>query len=196
MKIGKIGKICLIVAIVLVIAAGMSVSAEKSSAKSSTTSEVTTPTSQSMWVHGNVVQAEYPSRIIQTNRRGFGTTFVAKNNTFNWFQIPITTPVIVDWTRLPLKRIAILYKTDGNAKITNIHIYDGKTKIKSFDGLSLSGDHSNFPLDTFNSWTINPPVTLGAGINIAVRVEFGPKDSIGSPYPSIEFITAGIDQYS
>lgn len=150
-----------------------------------------------MWVHGTIVKVEYPEKLAPVSydgliRRGWGTHFWGKENTTNWFHIPITTPVIIDDIRPPLVKVFVFYKTNGWAKITNVHVYDGQRKVKAFDGLALSGDHSG-GIDASNSWVIDPPITILYGLGISVGVEFGPQDNIGIPWPEILFTTAGAD---
>ena len=69
--------------------------------------------------------------------------------------------------------------------MTNIHVYDGPTKIRAFDGLALSGDHSN-AIDASNNWDITPPVEVKYGLGISVGVAFGDNGEI-------LFTTAGAD---
>ena len=155
------------------------------------------PLKAAMWVHGTIVEVEYPERLAPWStdglvRKGWGTHFWGKENTNNWFHIPITTPVILDDIRPPLVKVFVFYKTEGYAKITNVHVWDGPKKVKAFDGLSLSGNHSG-GIDANNSWVINPPITIAFGLGISVGVEFGPKDAIDIPWPEILFTTAGAD---
>ena len=128
------------------------------------------------WVHGTIVEAEYPDRLTSFVRKGWGTDIVGKENTTNWFHIPITTPVIMDDVRPLLVRVWILYNAGSegtivNPIITNLHLYDGGNKVCSFDGLDLSGDHSR-SLDEFNKWDIKPPITIHSGLGISVGVKF------------------------
>ncbi len=150
-----------------------------------------------MWVHGTIVEAEYPENLAPVYgdgivRRGWGTHFWGKENTKNWFHIPFTNPVILDDMRPQLIKVFVLYKTEGWAKITNIHVFDGPRRVKEFNGLTLSGNHSG-GIDASNSWNVNPPITIASGLGISVGVEFGPKDNVDIPWPEILFTTAGAD---
>ncbi|MCJ7515532.1 MAG: hypothetical protein MUO89_06150 [Dehalococcoidia bacterium] len=157
------------------------------------------PLKAAMWVHGTIVEVEYPERLAPVSidglvRRGWGTHFWGNENTANWFHIPITTPVILDDIRPPLIKVFVFYKTEGNAKITNIHVYDGRSRVKAFDGLALSGDHSGGGgVDASNSWVVEPPITILYGLGISVGVEFGSQVNIDIPWPEILFTTAGAD---
>lgn len=148
-----------------------------------------------MWVHGTIVEVEYPKNldgdlIDGLARKGWGTYFWGKENTTNWFHIPMTTPVILDGVRPQLEKVFVFYKTGGWTKITNIHVYDGVRTVKEFNGLSLTGAHHD-GIDAENSWEINPPITILYGLGISVGVEFGPHVIEG--WPAILFTTAGAD---
>src|SRR5574341_374557 len=108
------------------------------------------------WIHGTSANVEYPQYLYRTDRKGWGTTYWGKNNTFNWFHFAIPTTVISNGVRNKIAKTFVLFKTDGNAKIKNVHIYDGPYKIKAYDGLSLSGNHS-YKIDSSNAFVINPP---------------------------------------
>lgn len=152
------------------------------------------PIKAATWVHGTIAEAEFPDRLTEIQRKGGGTTFLAKAGTTNWFHIPITTPVILDGVRPQLTKIFVLYQAGSDSMITkphitSLHIYDGKNKVKSFDGIDLSGDHSGV-LDASNTWHISPPLTIYSGLGISVGVAFpsGPNKTYG-----ISFATIGAD---
>jgi len=135
-----------------------------------------------MWVHGNIVRAENPPDF--ETRRGWGIQFGGRAK-INWFHIPLTTPVILDSVRPKLAKIFVFYKTNG-ATIKSIHVFDGPTKVKAFDGLNLSGDHSK-SLDASNTLAITPSLTISSGLGLSVGVEFGATPG------DILFTAAGAD---
>ncbi|MFP3868462.1 MAG: DUF6623 family protein [Desulfobacteraceae bacterium] len=143
------------------------------------------------WIHGTIIEPEYPGRLTNTQRKGWGTIFTGKENNFNWFHIMVPTPVIEENTRVSLKKFFVLFRTIGDARITNIHVWDGRTKIWAKDGMNLSGWHLNIgPADTF---PVDPMISLKTGLDICVRVQFGSKS--GTTDPAIHFSTAGADFY-
>jgi hypothetical protein len=144
------------------------------------------------WVHGTQSVVEFPSSLFTTYKKGWGTTYVGKNNTFNWFHFAIPTTVISDGSRNQITKAFVLFKTDGNARITNVHVWDGPTKIKAYDGLSLSGDHSNV-IDSSTAFAVGPRY-VSWGIGISVGVDFGQMNAKGIR-PSILLTTAGADLY-
>lgn len=142
---------------------------------------------QAFWVHGTAIQMEREGYSISKQRAGYGAIF--KTHGKEWFHFAIPTSVILDSINTELKKVFVLYKTTGTAKITNVHIYDGPKKIKSFDKIALSGDYSK-KLDKNNTWGINL-VHIKFGLGISVCVDFGPPSKIG--VPAIRFTSAGAD---
>jgi hypothetical protein len=148
-----------------------------------------------VWVHGNVVAVESPQNLKPDGivRIGWGSSFVGKSGSTNWFHIPITTPVILDNVRPKLKKVFVKYKSmDG--QITKLHIYDGGKKVKAFDGLKLMGDHSG-ALDDSNSWPSDPPLIIYSGLSISVAYKFDTLFDSTPPVPNLEllFTSAGAD---
>ncbi len=144
---------------------------------------------QASWVHGSSVQMEREGYFISKRRTGYGAHFNTHGK--EWFHFAIPTPVILDGQRASLKKIFVFYKTEGAAKITAVHVYDGGGKpFKKFDNLSHSGDHST-GVDKDNSWVITPVHSMGFGLGISVLVNFGAATTSG--VPGILFVTAGAD---
>jgi hypothetical protein len=146
------------------------------------------------WVHGTVVEAEYPERLVSVERKGWGSVFTAKAGTTNWFHISIATPVIKDGVRPQLTKVFCLYQAGSESmltspKITSLHLYDGRNKVKSFDELDLYGDHLG-TIDESNLWHVSPPLSIHSGLNISVGVWFpsGPNHTY-----AISFAAAGAD---
>lgn len=134
------------------------------------------------WIHGTSIEAELTDQFVFARRYGFYSLFDGKPNTLNWFHYAIPTPVIVDSRRLRLDSIMLCFATDPDVTVTNIHVYDGSTRIQTYDGLALSGNHpfQRFDvLDRFVFW----------GINVSIGVRFG--GAAGSH--RIAFISVGGD---
>ena len=125
-----------------------------------------------VWVHGTIVQVESPENLLDGGviRRGWGTTFQGRSGSTNWFHIPFTTPGLTDNVPKQLDKVSILYKTT-DAHITNLHVYDGLERIRAFDNLYLSGDHSMWS-DWANTWVISPRQTIKYGLGLSVGVKF------------------------
>lgn len=194
-------KIGLVIAIGLAVVIGLSTAQKGVSVNydADISNDITTTTNlvAANWIHATAIVPQYPGNIVKTDRRSWGTYFYGKNNTVNVFLIPIPTTVVADWKRTELKRVMAFWKTDGNAKITDIFVTDGKNGVQSFQNLNLAGDYSDPPIiGGKNGWDINPPKTMGTGLVIAVYVKFGNKDNVGYPYPGIYFASAGADLYN
>jgi hypothetical protein len=157
-------------------------------------------TKAAMWVHGTIVEVEYPGNLQSWVRKGWGTHFVGKPGTDNWFHIPITTPVILDDRRLQLVKIFVFYNTDIPAAaaarpyITDVQVFDGPNKVKDFSGLpNLAGKH-DVAIDASNSWNVTPSIPVQWGLSLTVHVHFPPTLPPGASCNyEILFTTAGAD---
>lgn len=142
-------------------------------------------------VHGNIVQPEYPDKIDETSRKGWGTTFWGKEDTTNWFHIPLSLPISLDGKSPKLTRAFVYFHNSSRSPITAVHIYDGPRIIKAFDNLRLSGDHARTP-DKFNTFLIDPPTEVHFGLGVSVCVQF-PASPEQTPPRWILFTTAGAE---
>ena len=143
---------------------------------------------QAFWIHGTSVQMEREGYFISKRRAGYAAVF--KTYGSEWFHFAVPTPVVLEGSYAKLTKVFVFFKTQGTAKITNVHVYSAGTKIYYQDNLSLSGDHSG-QVDSSNSWAITSTPVAGLGIGISVCVDFG-SVSTGS-VPEIWFTTAGAD---
>ena len=129
-----------------------------------------------IWVHGSIFKPEYPERITRSKPIGWGMEILGKAGTYNWFHIPISTPVIMDGARPRLSKIFVFYNSATQAitkaALTDVHIYDGA-------------------IDASNSWIIEPALTIYSGLGISVRIIF-PEGPLHADVP-ITFSTAGAD---
>lgn len=152
------------------------------------------------WTHGNDVKVEYPDRLESYPevgksgaRKGYGTVFWGQGHSFNWFHIPIPTPSIFNGHRYPLQKIFVFYDV-YRSWVRNVHVWDGRSRIFNRDNLGLQGDHSR-GIDSSNSWTIDPPITIRYGLSISIGVQF--TGFIDDPNPNTHFeaffSTAGAD---
>jgi hypothetical protein len=148
---------------------------------------VTMAIKQAMWVHGTSVQAEREG--FQTNRvrPGWGARFAGHGA--EWFHFAIPSPVIFGGKNSDLQKAFVFYKTTMGAKLTAVHLYDGKKKIKAYDGLSLSGTHDG-KVEAANTFQLTP-IHIKFGLGISVNVDFGQSTPQG--VPSVTFAAAGAD---
>jgi hypothetical protein len=158
------------------------------------------------WVHGTAFQpAERPAGGL-TNvdgvawtdlvglRQGWGSTWQGQPNRSNWFHVSIPTPVIVNDVRIRLVTIFVMFRcgdpdariaANAGASITDIHVWDGPHRIRTFSGFNLFGDHLT-RFDTSTTHTLPSPQPLAFGLGISVHVRF-------SAAQTVTFASAGAD---
>lgn len=146
------------------------------------------PNVQSMWIHGSGVRPQREGYFITKRQYKDGAVF--KTHGEEWFQFPLPTPVLVNNQRAKLVKCFVLYETGYGARITEIQLYDGRKKIKTFGSLSLTGNHS-MSVDNSNSWEIAPTIDMIFGLAICVKVNFGHPET--GTVPNIRFASAGAD---
>ncbi len=142
-------------------------------------------------VHGNITQAEYPEHIDEISRKGWGTTFWGKENTTNWFHLPLSIPAFLDGHKPKLTKVYFYFHNTSRSPITTVHLYDGPKVIKAFDNLRLAGDHAK-ALDRSNTFNMEVPLDINFGLGLSVKVEF-PASTETSPPRWILFTAAGAE---
>ena len=143
---------------------------------------------QASWVHGSSVRAEREGYYISKRFAGYAAQFNTHGE--EWFHFAIPTPVIIDNNRTSLSKVFLLFKTLNGAKIRHLHVYDGPSKIKTFEDISLSGDYSD-NIDNENMWVTNPQPSIKYGVGLSFFVDFGKRNATSVPH--ISFVTAGAD---
>lgn len=158
---------------------------------SSTTAVKAMTPKHTVCVHGNIVNPEYPENIDEVSRKGWGTTFWGKEDTTNWFHIPLSVPNFLDGGRPKLTKVFLFFHNTTRSQINAVHVYDGPRLIKAYDNLKLAGDHARV-LDRTNAFTIDPPCEVLYGLGLSVSVAF-PATSEQKPPRWILFTTAGAE---
>ena len=141
---------------------------------------------QAFWTHGNALTIENTENLASATRFGWGTDITMKPGQASWFHIPLASPVIAGGGRTSLQRVFVLFKSEGGS-ITNVHLYDGAAKFKSFDGLAFQGDHRN-AIDGANALELATPHTVAFGIGISFHFAAAPRSSA-----TLSVATAGGD---
>jgi hypothetical protein len=116
------------------------------------------------WTHGTGLTVESPENLTRISYRGSGAYVFLKPGTSSWFHISIPTPVIVNTVRAHLERVFLLFDAQGGS-ITNVHVYDGSSKVQQFDGLHLQGNHLG--LDAEDTFKLSAQHTVLFGIGIS-----------------------------
>ncbi|TIX48914.1 hypothetical protein E5222_14335 [Alteraurantiacibacter aquimixticola] len=121
-----------------------------------------------------------------TWRAGFYIRVVGRAGTTNWFHFAIPTAVIVNDNRLRIDSAMLRYRCkSSHADVTNLHVFDGETKVLSRDGLNLSPtawDFERFVLPD------KPEVRWGVGVTVGVRF-----NGTSNTDNTMEFASAGVD---
>jgi hypothetical protein len=139
-------------------------------------------------VHGTNTRPEYPSRIEEVSRKGWGSTFWGRDATTNWFHIPFTVPNLVNGESPKLSRVFLFFHNTSRSPILSVHLYDGAKLLKAFDKLGVFGEHASKP-DTANTFRLDKPVELKQGLGVSVNVAF-PADATEKPPRWILFTSA------
>lgn len=124
-----------------------------------------------MWVHGTAAEVENPSALDSNGvfRDGVGSHFFGRSESFNWFHIPIPTPVVIDGARPSLVKVFFLFKLDAG-HIKHVDVWNGPFRVRQFD-VKLGGNHLE-DIDDKNSLAISPPLTISFGLKLALGVQF------------------------
>jgi hypothetical protein len=140
-----------------------------------------------VWVHGTSAQAEHPVR--EKLLRGWGTHFLlfgrpGGSTMDNWIHLAISTPVILDNTRLQVIRIFFLHWAK-DAWIRDIHLWDGSRQVEVLDGSfgatatnsqgrivpAPTSDQRTIILPGMNEIILANPISLLAGVGLSLRVQ-------------------------
>jgi len=137
------------------------------------------PVQTILTVHGNAAEPEYPTRIEEVSRKGWGSTFWGRDSTTNWFHIPFTAPNLINGETPKLSRVFLFFHNTSRSPILSVHLYDGAKLIKGFDKLGLFGEHAT-KQSTHNTFRLDKPVELKQGLGVSVNVAF-PADTSEKP---------------
>ncbi|PWW24422.1 hypothetical protein JD79_03601 [Geodermatophilus normandii] len=141
---------------------------------------------QAVWTHGHTIEVERPDQLASLWRAGFYVRAVGQSHSTNWFHFAVPTPVIVKGKRQMIDSVMLRFRANSAAaKVTNVHVFDGETRIAAFDDLNLS--HTGFGFDRF---TVpgKPDVLWGIGITVGVRF-----DGTTASQNTMEFSAVGAD---
>jgi len=139
-----------------------------------------------MWAHGHGMAVEVPGNLVSEWRAGVFIRGVGKRGTTNWFHFAIPTTVIVNDNRLRIDSAMLRFRSGSNlADVTNLHIFDGETRIFAADNLNLSPAALGFERFVVPN---KPEVRWGVGVTVGVRFT-GANDAQNT----MEFASAGVD---
>ena len=134
------------------------------------------------WGTVQYAKVEFPALLLPADQppsagtiHGTGSTYrqrVNLNFPFNWFHFPLTISYPFDiQKKMRLQKLFVLFDSKPNAKIDQIDIYKGKSKMKTFGPLNVSGNHSD-SIDDSNTFTSDEEIVIDQGLGISLRVSF------------------------
>jgi hypothetical protein len=149
-------------------------------------------TKQASWTHGNSLTVETPPNLAAIIHYAWGTDLRFDPGQSSWCHIPIPTPVIIDDQRLHVRNLYLLYSVkEGEGSIRTILTYDGPHLMKTFDGLSLAGDHGH----SVTAWNTLDMSNYGNVVAFGISISFLFQAAIDSPNPKplLTITAAGAD---
>lgn len=136
-----------------------------------------------VWIHGTNVQVQNSDFISTLVRQGPGTRIEGEGGKSGTVHFAIPTPMFVSEGRLSIRSVILDFISGRDARVTAVHVWDGRLRIASFEGLSLYGEHR------FEKFEIEGHPSFSWGINVSVDLDFIQRPEGMSPL--IEFISAG-----
>jgi len=116
----------------------------------------------------------------------------ASRDAHAWFQFPIATPVIHNGVRVRLVKVFVLFRSDPDVVLTEVHVWDGPRRIDAFAPESVvSGVHDGSRgladlVPNVTAWTVNQRPEVFCGLSVAARIHFKAQGAIS-------FTSAGAD---
>src|SRR2546423_92927 len=125
------------------------------------------------WTHGNALTVESPEKMNSIGHYGWGADMSVKAGQSTWFHIALPTPVIVGDVRSQLQKVFLLFDGQGG-RISQVHVYDGSSKVQEFNDLNLNGEH-RLTLDGANTFNLatSHTVVWGIGITFLFTADIG-----------------------
>jgi hypothetical protein len=128
------------------------------------------------WAHGNALTAESPENLeFGEQHRGWGADIIIRSGEGSWFHVPLPVPAVVDEYPVYLKRTFLLFKTEANAFLRNVHVYDGSKRLQEFNDLHFDGDFTTLIVPA-NTFELGSPhrVQRGIGLSFFIQGTLGP----------------------
>lgn len=142
------------------------------------------------WVHGNATVVESPESLSQVGYFGWGADMYVRPGLKSWFHIPLPTPSVVDGAAGILESIVLLYGCESG-HIAEIDVYDGPTRLHSFTGLDLAGEHRGAQDASTNYALPAPhPMRFGASLSFWFLADTGPDSAIPDARVSVSSAAA------
>ena len=123
------------------------------------------------WVHGNALTVESPGNLEPGDQHfGWGTDVNIRSGQGSWFHIPLPVPAVVDEYPVYLKQAFLLFKTEANAFLQHVHIYDGARQVQAFNELHWDGDFTTLIVPA-NTFVLSTPHAVKRGISLSFFIQ-------------------------
>jgi hypothetical protein len=123
------------------------------------------------WVHGNALTVESPENLQPEGQHfGWGTDIVIRPGQGSWFHVPLPVPAVVDEYPVYLKQAFLLFKTEANAFLQQVHFYDGARRVQEFNDLHFDGDFTA-SIGPANTFVLRTPRAVQRGIGFSFFIQ-------------------------
>ena len=127
-------------------------------------------TVNAFWTHGNAVVIQHPNLLKDIYQADWGT-HVQQDAGENWFFFTVPMLTYNMGYRMHAYRVHFVYKTEGKAFLTALHVWDGPEKIFGVDGIKKTG--STGAHDPGGTFTLPEPHPLcKGGALVCAKFEF------------------------
>jgi len=82
----------------------------------------------------------------------------------------LPVPAVVDEYPVYLKQAFLLFKTEGNAFLQHVHIYDGIRQVQAFNDLHFDGDFTALIVPA-NTFVLTTPRAVQRGIGLSFFIQ-------------------------
>ncbi|MFZ2445319.1 MAG: hypothetical protein WAW37_03090 [Syntrophobacteraceae bacterium] len=117
-----------------------------------------------MLAHGNVAEIENPANCT-SKHFGWGLDITQNSGLSNWIHMPVPTKYGDGWGARYIK--LVIFTGSVDAWVSDIHVYNGNTRVKQFTGLSYSNGWKTIQLD------MGSKIIFNKGMGFAIKVNAG-----------------------
>ncbi len=127
----------------------------------------TAPAAEWMFSQGNVSEIEYLTNCSSYYYKGWGLDLNLKSGSSNWIHMTVPTPY-GSTVGYGAKTIRLkIYTGSADAWISDVHVYNGNSKVHEFTGLTYSNGWKDFGL------TMPSKINFNKGMGISICIKAG-----------------------
>ena len=136
---------------------------------------------QQIGVHGTSAQVEPLADGVEVFHRGWGTEVYGTAGQFVWLHFSIPLPLIIDDMSPALSSVFFRFKTENNASLRQIDLYDGITHFRTIQ-TNRNGDFTQVLVNDVNKIeeirSIKKALGVSLGFRLAASFQPGSSSSI------------------